>query len=293
MHSVLIVGCGYIGRRVARVCIDRGSDVIGVVRSNESAGLLENSGITPCILDLDVESASLPYRYEYKQVFYFAPPPPEGDSDKRMEVFLKGIHADRLPTRIVYISTTAVYGDCGGKWIDEDQPVSPGTSRGKRRLAAEHSLSRWCRRHDVEYVILRVPGIYGPGKLPIDRIRKALPVLRLEDSPYTNRVHADDLARVCLASMERAKTGSIYNVSDGHPGTMTDYFFRIADLTKLPRPPQVTRREAEHVLSPGMLSFMKESKRLTNRKMLDELGIQLHYPDLVAGLPTCLDTSAR
>jgi nucleoside-diphosphate-sugar epimerase len=293
MHSVLIVGCGYIGRRVARVCIDRGADVIGVVRSIESAGLLENSGIIPCILDLDDENARIPHHYEYKQVFYFAPPPPQGDSDTRMEVFLEGLYADRLPTRMVYISTTAVYGDCGGKWIDESQPVSPGTSRGKRRLAAEHALSRWCRWHDVEYVILRVPGIYGPGKLPLDRIRKGLPVLRVEDSPYTNRVHADDLARACLAAMERARSGSIYNVSDGHPSTMTDYFFRIADLAALPRPPQVTRGEAEHVLSPGMLSFMKESRRLTNEKMLDELGIQLHYPDLVAGLPSCLDSPAR
>jgi nucleoside-diphosphate-sugar epimerase len=135
--------------------------------------------------------------------------------------------------------------------------------------------------------VLRVPGIYGPGKLPLARLRRRTPVLREEDSPYTNRIHADDLAAVCVAAMHAELANTIYNVSDGHPGNMTDYFFRVADAAGLPRPPTVNRIEAQEVLSAGMLSFLKDSRRMSNAKMLNELAVTLQYPDLSAGLPSC------
>ena len=135
--------------------------------------------------------------------------------------------------------------------------------------------------------MLRVPGIYGPGKLPLARLRKGTPVLREEDSPYTNRIHADDLALICIAAMNSSHASNIYNVSDGHPSNMTDYFFRVADAAGLPRPPTVSRTEAQEVLSAGMLSFLKDSRRMSNAKMLDELAVTLRYPDLAAGLPGC------
>jgi nucleoside-diphosphate-sugar epimerase len=133
-------------------------------------------------------------------------------------------------------------------------------------------------------VILRVPGIYAHDRLPIRRLREGLPVLAEADSPFTNRIHADDLARVCIAAMKRGRPGAAYNVSDGHPTTMTDYFNRVADCLGLPRPPVVDRSTARQALSPSMLSFLEESKRLDNRRMREELGVELIYPDLVAGL---------
>jgi nucleoside-diphosphate-sugar epimerase len=198
--------------------------------------------------------------------------------------FLAGIAADRLPQRLVYISTTGVYGDCGGAWITEAQPVNPRTPRGKRRLAAENALRAWSVQTSVPVVILRVPGIYGPSRLPADRIRKGLPVLREEDAPYSNRIHADDLARVCVAAMQRGTPGAVYNVADNQPTTMSHYFNRIADTLGLPRPPAVSMSEAREQLTAAMLSFMEESRRIDNRKMREDLGVELLYPDLESGL---------
>ncbi len=198
--------------------------------------------------------------------------------------FLAGITAARLPQRLVYISTTGVYGDCGGAWITETQPVNPGTPRGKRRLAAENVLQAWSAQTGVPVVILRVPGIYGPGRLPVERIRKALPVLREADAPYSNRIHADDLARVCDAAMRRGTPGAVYNVADNQPTTMSHYFNRSADTLGLPRPPAVSMSEAREQLTAAMLSFIEESRRIDNRKMREELGVVLLYPDLESGL---------
>ena len=132
-----------------------------------------------------------------------------------------------------------------------------------------------------------MPGIYGPGKLPLARLEKGLPVLREADAPWTNRIHADDLADICIAAMQADSPDIVYNVSDGHPSNMTDYFFRVADAAGLPRPPEVGREEAARVLSPGMLSFLNDSRRMDNSRLLEELGITLQYPDLDAGLASC------
>ena len=204
-----------------------------------------------------------------------------------MRGFLEALNERSLPRRIVYISTSAVYGDCHGAWITEEQPVQPATERGVRRLDAEQQLRGWAERHGAEWVILRVPGIYGPGKLPLTRLREGLPVLREADAPYTNRIHADDLAVICVAALDNDHHNTVYNVSDGHPSTMTDYFFKIADAAGLPRPPVVNREEAQQALSQGMLSFLQDSRRMDNRKLLHDLGVTLQYPDLEAGLQSC------
>ena len=285
---VLIVGCGYIGRRVAALAMDQGQQVTGLVRSAESAHVLLAAGISVLQADLDRPLSPL----SAGNVYYFAPPPGAGMVDTRMQHFLDALAM--VPQRIVYISTSAVYGDCDGAWIDEQQPVAPTTGRGRRRLDAEQQLQNWCRGHGSQWVILRVPGIYGPGKLPLARLREGLPVLREADAPFTNRIHADDLAMVCIAAMQSSHHNTLYNVSDGHPGNMTDYFFRVADAAGLPRPPEVAREQAETVLSPGMLSFLRDSRRMSNDKLLNELGISLQYPDLQAGLAGCFaDRSGR
>lgn len=168
--------------------------------------------------------------------------------------------------------------------MDEDTPIHPQTERAKRRADAEAALQAWSQRTGVPVVILRVGGIYGPGRLPVDRIKAGRPVLREEESGFTNRIHADDLAAVCIAAMERGTPGGYYNVSDGQPGTMTQYFSAVADLLGLPRPPQVTRAQAEQQMNASLLSFLNESRRLDNRRMLRELGVKLRYPDLASGL---------
>lgn len=282
---MLIVGCGYIGRRVAQRLSGEKYRVTGCVRSATGAAALMDAGITALQADLDRGVPhSLPGGFE--DVFYFAPPPRDGDTDTRMASFLQALDAGSV-RRIVYISTSAVYGDCQGAWIDESQVTEPTTGRGRRRLDAEQQLTAWCDRHGVQWTILRVPGIYGPGKLPLARLEKGLPVLREADAPYTNRIHGDDLAMICVAAMQADSCNTVYNVSDGHPSNMTDYFFRVADAAGVPRPPVVTRAEAEAVLSSGMLSFLADSRRMKNDRLLKELGVTLQYPDLEAGLASC------
>jgi nucleoside-diphosphate-sugar epimerase len=285
--TVLIVGCGYIGRRVAALLSADNFRVTGCVRSKQSAAVLAAAGTASFIVDLDRPAAKPGWAGGFDEVFYFAPPPAQGEQDPRMQAFLQALDKTMLPRRIVYISTSAVYGDCQGAWISESQAVNPATPRGHRRLHAEQQLTAWCDSHGIAWMLLRVPGIYGPEKLPLARLREGTPVLREQDSPYTNRIHADDLAAVCVAAMRSTRTNAIYNVSDGHPSNMTDYFFRVADAAGLPRPPTVSRSEAQRVLSAGMLSFLKDSRRMSNAKLLDELPIALQYPDLAAGLPSC------
>lgn len=278
---VLIVGCGYIGRRVAALLQAQQCPVTGMVRSPAGMAGLKALGIKGLRADLD---AGIPV-VAADEVYYFAPPPRDGDRDTRMARFLEAIATP--PRRIVYISTSAVYGDCNGAWITEERPVNPTAGRGRRRLDAERQLLAWAEAHGTQWVILRVPGIYGPGKLPLERLRKGLPVLREQDSPWTNRIHGDDLAAICIAAMHSTQTNTVYNVSDGHPSNMTDYFFRVADAAGLPRPPGVSPGEAVKVLSAGMLSFLNDSRRMKNDKLLHELGIELQYPDLAAGLKSC------
>jgi nucleoside-diphosphate-sugar epimerase len=194
--------------------------------------------------------------------------------------------------RIVYISTSGVYGDCAGEWVDEGRPANPQVDRAQRRYDAEQRLRAWRRKGHGEVIILRVAGIYGPGKLPLARLQKQVPMIDARDAPWTNRIHIDDLVTICEAAMLRSRDGEIYNVSDGNPGNMRDYFDQVADLYGLPRAPTISLTEATASLSPGMLSYLRESRRLDNRKMLDQLGVTLRYPQLAQGLAACRQAEA-
>ncbi len=289
MDRVLIVGCGDIGRRAARLWGARGLAVHGLARSPRTAARLEKRGIIPVPGDLDDRGtlAGLPTRGAL--VAYLAPPPADGEIDARARAFADAVPAGEEPERLVYLSTTAVYGDLKGGWATEETPAAPDTDRGKRRLDAENVLTAWGRERNVAVVVLRVAGIYGPGRLPVEAIRRGTPVLDEKSSPWTNRIHAEDLARVCVAAGERGKGGRIYNVSDGVPGTITEYFYAVADRLGLPRPPAVGLAEARTVLSPGLLSYLSESRRIDSRRMRDELGIALLYPSLSAGLAASIE----
>lgn len=277
---VLIVGCGDIGLRIARIHAARGDAVTGVVRRAETASALQLQGVTPLLADLD-DSWVVPAA---DAIYWCAPPPTKGADDPRLAAALRTLPAPLQG--FLYISTTGVYGDCEGRWIDEREPLKPKTERGLRRLAAEQHLGEWAARSGAKTVTLRVPGIYGPGRLPEARLRSGTPVLRAEESPYTNRIHADDLAEAAVLALAKGAAGAAYNVSDGAPTTMTDYFLQCAALLQLPAPPQVSMATAREQFTSALLSFMEESKRI-NPAGLRALGWSPRHATLAEGLPHC------
>lgn len=287
--STVIIGCGDIGLRVGRIWHSQGIVVTGLVRSAERAEKLRSAGFSAVQADLDAPvHLSLPLRDTL--LYYFAPPPAKGVDDPRMQHFLAAINTNNLPRRIVYISTSGVYGNQDGELVTEQTPVNPQVDRARRRYAAEQQLRHWCSQQNVELVILRVGGIYGPGRLPLQRIKDRVPMIHEQLAPQTNRIHADDLATICVAAALHGGNGEVYNVSDGSNSNMTEYFNTIADYFNLPRPPLVDWEEAERTISAGMLSYLKESRRMDNSKMLRELHVELRYPNLKAGLESCRET---
>lgn len=280
MDKVLIIGFGDVGRRLAAACRRQGSDITAVTRHRDWSRV-GAGGERLVFGDLDQPETLADLPTTGNIVFYLAPPPSGGEGDPRMAAFLTA--ADRAPPRrLVYISTSGVYGDRGGAWVTEADPPRPDTARARRRWAAEQALDDWSLRHGVPVVILRVGGIYGPGRLPLERLRRGLPVLAEAECGYTNRIHVDDLVTILLAAGVRGS--GRYNVCDGQPGTMTGYFKAVAARVGLPIPPEVPMAEAVTALSPAMLSYLTESRRLDNRRLREELGITLRYPDLDSGL---------
>jgi nucleoside-diphosphate-sugar epimerase len=287
MADVVIVGCGDMGRRVALAYLAEGVAVTALVRSPEKGRELEALGIRAVVADLDDPDSLAGFPTAKTILFYFAPPPGGGHLDPRVKNFCEAIPPGTEPSRVVYMSTSGVYGDCGDEIVTEETPAVPQTARGKRRLHAEALFREWGGERNVPVIILRVTGIYGPGRLPVSQLTIGQPVLEEGIANLTNRIHSDDLVQVCRAAALRGETGDIYNVSDGHPSTMTDYFNAAADVLGLPRPRQVSWDEAREVMSPLMISYVGESRRLDNRKMLEKLGITLHYPTLDQGIKVC------
>jgi len=278
----LIAGCGDIGLRVADQLIAMRREVTGILRDPQKQTLLRARGAQVLLQDLD-QPASVG---DWPLLFWFAPPPAQGVTDARLRAWLAAQQG--TIQRLVYISTSGVYGDCQGRWIDEDEPLKPQTPRAQRRVDAELALAEWSAGVGTEVVVLRVPGIYGPGRMPEERLRRGMPVLRPEASPWSNRVHADDLATAALHAAAYGQAGRAYNVSDGQPTTMADYFSRCAALLGLPLPTQVDLDEARRVFTPAMWSFMEESKRLRTDRLRSELHFEPRYADLESGLPACL-----
>ena len=198
----------------------------------------------------------------------------------------RALRMRNLPISLAYASTSGVYGDCAGALVRETRPVAPATPRAQRRVDAEAAV-RHLGRAGVRASILRIPGIYAPdreGGTPQARLLKGTPVLEAGDDVYTNHIHADDLARACVAALWRGRAQRAYHISDGQHMQMGAYFDLAADLYGLPRPPRIPRSAAKEQLSLMLLSFMSESRRLDNQRMLRELGVRLRFPDVVAGL---------
>lgn len=223
-------------------------------------------------------------------VLHCAPPPSSGTADTRTTHLLEALAKGRiLPARIVYVSTSGVYGDCGGARVDESRAVRPQTDRARRRVDAERQLALWCSERGVGLVILRTPGIYAADRLPLERLRVGAPVLRAEDDVFTNHIHADDLAAIVVRSLEDAAPAGTYNASDDSAIRMGDWFDLVAERAGLPRPPRIARDEAPGRISAESLSFMSESRRLANRRMKEALGVRLRYPTVFEGVPRPLE----
>jgi nucleoside-diphosphate-sugar epimerase len=275
----LLVGCGYTGVRLARRLASRDPGrgrVLGLVRSQASAAALADAGVPVQILDLDRPGPIDPPG-DLASVVYLAPPPSAGEGDPRLRRFLEALGPAR-PRALVYLSTTGVYGDTGGLPVDEASPTMPGDAPSRRRLAAEALAASWCAAAGVRGVILRVAGIYGPGRLPLERLRTGEPVLRPEESGPGNRIHVDDLAAACAAALDRPLSGAV-NVADGDPRSIGAFMELVARLAGLPPPRRVTLEEARRELSPGMLAYVLASRRVMNRRLREDLGVRPRDPE--------------
>jgi nucleoside-diphosphate-sugar epimerase len=275
---ILLIGCGDVALRTAALLAGR-ARFYGLIRRRDDAPRLRARGIVPIVGDLDRVDTLARLRTSPFAVLHFAPPPSEGRDDPRTQRLIATLARARIiPQRFVYISTSGVYGDCAGARVAETRPRCARTPRARRRVAAEDRLRDWAGRNGVALSILRVPGIYAETRLPLERIRQGTPVLAADDDVYTNHIHAGDLARATVAALFRGRANRAYNASDDAEMKMAGWFDLVADAFRLPRPPRVGWDEALTRIAPLLLSFMSESRRLSNARMKRELRVRLAYP---------------
>jgi nucleoside-diphosphate-sugar epimerase len=283
---LLIVGCGDVGQRVLKLLLPRWR-VIALTSSAARVPALRALGAVPMVGNLD-EPASL-YRLGglADAVLHLAPPPSRGGTDPRTRALLRGLMRAGRVQRLVYASTSGVYGDCGGARFNETRAVNAGTERAARRVDAEAQVRCFGRQSGACVTVLRIPGIYAgdrPGGHPRERLQRGTPVLVPADDVFTNHIHANDLARACVAALFRGLPQRVLHTSDDTEMKMGDYFDLAADLCGLPHPPRITRTEAAAQLSAMQMSFMGESRRLDNTRLKRELRLQLRYPTVHSGL---------
>jgi len=282
---VLIVGCGDVGLRAA--ALPRRMRLLALTSSPERRDELRAHGLTPLIGNLDQPFTLRRLAGLATHVLHLAPPPSEGTGDPRTRHLLQVLRLRTPPAAFTYGSTSGVYGDCGGDWVHETRAPKAQTARASRRIAAERHVRFYGRSTGVRASVLRIPGIYAPdraGGTPRERLQRGTPVLRAEDDVYTNHIHADDLARACLAALWRGAPQRVYHVNDDTQLKMGDYFDLAARLYGLPPPKRISRQEAKEQLSPMLLSFMSESRRMDNTRMKRELRLKLRYPTVDEGL---------
>lgn len=277
---LLVLGCGDVGMRLLPLLRDR-FRIFAVTTQEERRQALRDAGATPVIADLDRPATLARIARMAPTVVHLAPPQSDGSIDRRTRN-LAAILPDGA--RLVYVSTSGVYGDCAGARVDETRQPHPRNARAVRRVDAEKTLRAWARRVHGRLAILRVPGIYGEDRLPMERLKNGTPALRQEDDVYTNHIHADDLARIIVAALFRGTPCRVYHAVDDSEMKMGDYFDAVADAKELPRPPRLPFDALRQQVSPMMLSFMSESRRLSNRRMKEELGVRLLYPTVCSAL---------
>jgi len=280
LPRLLIVGCGDVGMRLLTLLRGR-FKVFALTSQPERRAELRAAGAIPLVADLDRPATLGRLRNLAPWVLHLAPPQAEGEHDLHTRHLVAALGQVR---RLVYVSTTGVYGDCGGALVHESRPVAPRNARARRRVDAERILRAWGLATGARVSILRVPGIYADDRLPLKRLQQGTPALRPEDDVYTNHVHADDLARIVLASLWHGRSGRVVHAVDDTRMKMADYFDAVADALGLARPPRLPRAELQALVTPMLLSFMSESRRLDNTRMKRELRVRLRHPDVAATL---------
>jgi len=284
VQKLLIVGCGDVARRTLPRLLGH-YQVFALLRDPAQVTSWRLIGARPILADLDRVSSLKRISGLADIVLHFAPPPERGTVDTRTRHLLAALQRGKsLPWRLIYVSTSGVYGDCAGARIDETRPLRPSTARARRRVDAERQLRCFGRRNDVRVSILRAPGIYAADRLPIERLHKGVSALCAEDDVFTNHIHADDLAMLTCAALRFGRANRCYNTSDDSTMKMGDYFDLVADRFGLPRAPRISRDEAQRQMSPVQLSFMSESRQLDNGRIKKELRARLRYPQVADGV---------
>jgi len=284
VQNLLIVGCGDVARRTLPRLLGH-YRVYALLRDLDQFALWRECGVRPIHADLDCASSLQRISGLADIVLHFAPPTERGTVDVRMRRLLAALmRGKRLPQRLIYISTSGVYGDCGGALIDETRRPRPTSERAMRRVDAERQLRRFGRRNGVCVCILRAPGIYAAERLPLERLKRGVLALRPEDDVFTNHIHADDLAMLSCAALRYGLANRSYNATDDSSMMMGEYFDLVADRFGLSRPARVSRSEAQQRLSALQLSFMGESRRIENRRIKKELRAKLRHPLVADGV---------
>lgn len=273
---ILIVGCGDVGGRLLPSLL-KTHRVFVLTSQTSKAEHFRTQGAIPIVGDLDQPQTLGRLAKLAPTVIHLAPPNPEGTRDKRTQNLIRILSHGGQVRKFIYISTSGVYGDCAGEWVSEERIPHPKSARGQRRLDAELQVRAWGARTRIETIIFRVPGIYAANRLPIDRLNSGTPALLEAEDVYTNHIHADDLARLIHLAIFRPSTQRVFNASDDSHMKMGEYFDLVAKAFDLQSPPRVTRAQLEGLVSPMMLSFMQESRKLKNER-LDEFGFRLKYP---------------
>jgi nucleoside-diphosphate-sugar epimerase len=272
--------------RVARLLRSR-YRLFGLVRNPARFAELRAAGILPISGDLDHPHSLHRISGLAHTVLHFAPPPAvvqNSNTDTRTRNLIAALARGRLPQSLIYISTSGVYGDCRGDVVPETRPLQPQSARAKLRVDAESRIRNWAAHNGIAASILRVPGIYAADRLPLERLRKGTPAIVAAEDGYTNHIHADDLARSVIAALRHARPNRVYHTADDSAMKMGEYFDAVADAFELPHPPRITRDAAQTALSPTLLSFMNESRRLTNTRLKQELKFVMRYPTVAAAL---------
>lgn len=284
MQKLLIVGCGDVARRTLPRLLGH-YRVFALLRDPAQCAFWRAEGVRPILADLDRADSLKRIVGLADVVLHFAPPPERGTVDIRMRRLLAALcRGQNRPKRLIYISTSGVYGDCAGARIDETHRLRPTTARARRRVDAEHQLRRFGRQNGACVSILRAPGIYATDRLPLDRLKKGVPALCDEDDVFTNHIHADDLAMLTCAALRYGRANRCYNATDDDEMKMGEYFDLVAERFEFPHAPRISRVEAQTLMSPVQLSFMSESRRLDNHRIKKELRACLRYPHVADGV---------
>ena len=279
--SIVVAGCGYTGLKLVKALNGQANRIISISRST----VIDVPGIESVNIDLDSAPSTRLDIGKDSRVCYLIPPATEGDPESRFRVFVEQVLTE-VPRRVLLISTTGVYGDCQGEWVDEQRPINPQTDRAKRRVGVEEYCTGWAETNGVSLAIFRVAGIYGPGRVPVERLRRGIVLPKNRPVGFSNRIHVDDLVTACVAGLLGDKKGT-FNVSDGYPMRYSDYFNLVAEIWNLPGVIERAASEVDESLSPTMRSYLNESRKIDNQKLLDAFKLELRHSHPRQGLMAC------